>query len=165
MVLALCVSNGTLYSSASDSMICVWDIKTYRLLETVSAHSNPICTLAANDRYLFSGSLRVIKVGQQAFVAWAGNETVKPRQFERIFNFISILFPNLQVWDRETLQTVKTLDSLNHWVRALVIKCGKIYAGIYQAIKIWHADTFELDRVIDIRGEYQHELLIPVLLF
>ena len=62
MVLALCVSNGVLYSSASDNKICVWDIKSYRLLESFSAHSNPVCTLAANDSYVFSGSLRVINV-------------------------------------------------------------------------------------------------------
>ena len=61
-MLALCVSNGVLYSSASDNKICVWDTKTFRLLESYTAHNNPVCTLTANQDLLFSGSLKVINV-------------------------------------------------------------------------------------------------------
>ena len=58
-----------------------------------------------------------------------------------------------QVWDKTTLQTYRTLEGLNHWVRALVISNNKIFAGIYQAIKIWNTNTFECERVIDIKGK------------
>lgn len=60
-----------------------------------------------------------------------------------------------QVWDVATFESVHKIDNLNHWVRALVIKKNKLYAGIYQAIKIWDVATFETERIIDIKGLLQ----------
>ena len=45
-----------------------------------------------------------------------------------------------------------TIDNLNHWVRALIIKNSKLYAGIYQAIQIFDINTFDVERIIDING-------------
>ena len=58
-----------------------------------------------------------------------------------------------------TFQVVHTIDNLNHWVRALVIKKNKLYAGIYQAIKIWDATTFEAERIIDIKGRRTQDIM------
>ena len=55
-------SDQQLFSGSSDNSIKVWSVKTYELLASISAHDNPVCTLACNDTLLFSGSLRSIKV-------------------------------------------------------------------------------------------------------
>ena len=52
----------TLFSGSSDNSIKVWSIRLLQLQSTISAHSDPVCTLACNEKYLFSGSLRSIKV-------------------------------------------------------------------------------------------------------
>ena len=52
-----------LFSGSSDNKIKVWSIKLLQLQSTIPAHSDPVCTMACNEKYLFSGSLRSIKVG------------------------------------------------------------------------------------------------------
>lgn len=51
-----------LFSGSSDSVIKVWNIKSLKEITSFQAHTDPVCTLACNESYLFSGSLRSIKV-------------------------------------------------------------------------------------------------------
>ena len=51
-----------LFSGSSDNTIKVWNIKTMELHNTIKGHSDPVCTLACTETFLFSGSLRTIKV-------------------------------------------------------------------------------------------------------
>ena len=62
-----------------------------------------------------------------------------------------------------TFESVHKIDNLNHWVRALVIKKNKLYAGIYQAIKIWDVTTFETERIIDIKGSSKEKIMVFVM--
>jgi len=50
------------YSGSSDNTIKVWKVKSMELQHTIKGHNDPVCTLACSDAYLFSGSLRTIKV-------------------------------------------------------------------------------------------------------
>ena len=54
--------SGKLFSGSSDSVIKVWNIKSLKEVASFQAHTDPVCTLACNDSYVFSGSLRSIKV-------------------------------------------------------------------------------------------------------
>lgn len=46
-----------------DALAQVWDIDSLELLATLTGHDNPVCTLATAHGLLFSGSLKIIKVG------------------------------------------------------------------------------------------------------
>ncbi|KAL5257600.1 hypothetical protein ACHWQZ_G012503 [Mnemiopsis leidyi] len=136
MVLALCVSNGVLYSSASDNKICVWDIKSYRLLESFSAHSNPVCTLAANDRYVFSGSLRVINVWDVAtFQAvhtidnlnhWVRALVIKKNKL------YAGIYQAIKIWDVSTFEAERIIDIKGGSVYSMVVTDSWIICGTYE---------------------------------
>ena len=54
-----------LYSGSSDCTINVWNISDeFELLMTLEGHANPVCTLAVANGMLFSGSLKLINVGE-----------------------------------------------------------------------------------------------------
>ena len=44
------------------SVMQVWNIETLEKETTITAHDNPVCTLATAKNMLFSGSLKLIKV-------------------------------------------------------------------------------------------------------
>jgi len=136
MVLALCVHNGALYSSASDNKICVWDIKSHRLLESFSAHSNPVCTLAANDSYFFSGSLRVINVWDVAtFQAvhtidnlnhWVRALVIKKNKL------YAGIYQAIKIWDVTTFETERIIDIKGGSVYSMVVTDSWIICGTYE---------------------------------
>ena len=43
--------------------IKVWRLESLKEDMSFQAHEDPVCTLTGNDTYLFSGSLKSIKVG------------------------------------------------------------------------------------------------------
>ena len=64
IVLALTVYGHKLYSGSQDTKIMVWNIdNNFDLEDTLDAHDNPVCTLAASRGMVFSGSLKTVKVG------------------------------------------------------------------------------------------------------
>jgi E3 ubiquitin-protein ligase TRAF7 len=62
IVLALFVHNETLFSGSNDLTVKVWNLDTFKIDVSFQAHDDPVCTLSASDTYLFSGSLKSIKV-------------------------------------------------------------------------------------------------------
>ena len=109
-----------LFSGSSDNTIKVWSIKSLKLQSSIAAHSDPVCTLACNDKYLFSGSLRSIKVSR----------------IPKLSVHYKLKFA--QVWSIPDYSLVKEMPSQNHWVRALVAFGKHLYSGSYEAVKVCH---------------------------
>ena len=55
-------TSDTLFSGSSDMTVKVWKLDTFKVDMSFQAHEDPVCTLTGNDTYLFSGSLKSIKV-------------------------------------------------------------------------------------------------------
>ena len=51
------------------------------------------------------------------------------------------------------MELVKVLEGLNHWVRSMYVKSGKLYSGTYQNISVWDAESFECEQNIDVKGK------------
>ena len=51
-----------LFSGSSDNTIKMWNSQSLELLASFKGHDDPVCTLACSESFLFSGSLRSIKV-------------------------------------------------------------------------------------------------------
>ena len=43
----------------------MWNVDNYENVQVIKAHDNPVCTLVAAKNMLFSGSLKVVRVGQR----------------------------------------------------------------------------------------------------
>ena len=52
----------TLFSGSNDMTVKVWSLESFKIDKSFQAHEDPVCTLTGNDTYLFSGSLKSIKV-------------------------------------------------------------------------------------------------------
>ena len=57
-----------MYSSSEDKTIRVWNIHTGECVHRIEADENPISSLAHSEVFLFSGSLKTIKVRCKARV-------------------------------------------------------------------------------------------------
>ena len=51
-----------LFSGSVDHSIKMWDMDTLKVVKSMPAHDNPVCTLTINSDKLYSGSLKSIKV-------------------------------------------------------------------------------------------------------
>jgi len=137
MVLALAVHQSTkLFSSASDCQICVWDIKSFNLIDTIKGHNHPFSTLAVSDKYLFSGSLRVIKV-------WDVNTMELVKVLEGLNHWVRSMYvksnklysgtyQNISVWDAETFECEHNIDVKGGSVYSLLVTDQWIICGTYE---------------------------------
>eukprot|EP01147_Barroeca_monosierra_P007295 gene7295-495_t len=62
MIHCLVVHGHKLFSGSSDKTIKVWNIDSFELMDTISGHDQPVCTLGVAGDILLSGSLKVIKL-------------------------------------------------------------------------------------------------------
>ena len=122
-----------LFSGSSDNTIKMWNSQSLELLASFKGHDDPVCTLACSESFLFSGSLRSIKVQSielhtRAFLSSCGRGAEG--------SCSQSVFADVQVWDNQTHKLVKKLPTQNHWIRALVVVGKYLYSGSYKAVKV-----------------------------
>jgi WD40 repeat protein len=66
----------------------------------------------------------------------------------------------IKVWNIETFQEVKTLDTHENTVCALAIGCGYLFAGSYAAVKVWNIETYELVRRLEGHNHWVRALSV-----
>lgn len=68
IVLAVCVCSNKLFSASQDCNIISWDLANLELIQIIPAHESAVCTLAAVNNRLFSGSLKEIRVSAKVII-------------------------------------------------------------------------------------------------
>lgn len=142
IVLAMTVYGNKLYSASQDCQILVWNIETLEKETTVTAHDNPVCTLATAKNMLFSGSLKLIKV-------WDVHSMQLKRSITGINHWVRALassqnylyggsFQTLKIWDLDTLECVRQLDIPGGSIYSIAVTPHHILCGMYEnCIHVW----------------------------
>jgi len=155
-VWCLCAYNDYLFSGSSDKVIKVWDTATnYRCLKTLEGHKGIILALTTHENKLYSGSSDCcIKIWSISTFEEISTTTAHENAVCTLVCSGNKLFSgslkSIKVWTikNDSIELIKELEGLNHWVRALVAHQGFIYSGSYQTIKIWDVSTLECTRVL-----------------
>eukprot|EP00042_Codosiga_hollandica_P034369 m.240002 g.240002 ORF g.240002 m.240002 type:complete len:684 (+) comp54393_c0_seq6:154-2205(+) len=160
---ALHVYNHRLYSGASDCIIHVWDIGSFELLESLEGHEHPVCTLAASNGLLFSGSLKVVKI-------WDSNTYEQKGELLGINHWVRALvatdkflyagsYQSISVWssDRRTLtgsmqtpERISVVPTSGGSIYSLLATDRFIIAGTYEnVIHVLDINTNELIKTLE----------------
>lgn len=147
IVLAMTIYGSKLYSASQDCQILVWNLETLEKEVTITAHDNPVCTLATAKNMLFSGSLKLIKV-------WDVHTMQMKRSITGINHWVRALassqnylyggsFQMLKIWDLDTLECVRQLDIPGGSIYSIAITPHHILCGMYEnCIHVWEVGSY-----------------------
>lgn len=147
IVLAMTIYGTKLYSASQDCQILVWSLETFEKEATITAHDNPVCTLATAKNMLFSGSLKLIKV-------WEVQTMQMKRSITGINHWVRALassqnhlfggsFQMLKIWDLDTLECVRQLDIPGGSIYSIAITPHHILCGMYEnSIHVWELGSY-----------------------
>jgi len=148
MVLALCTHRGRLYSGSADCSIGAYDIDTLELIKNFTGGENPICTLAAGQNMLFSGSLKSIKV-------WDLHTLKTIKELTDLNHWVRALCTNdmylfsgsyqtILVWDLQSLECIRSLETSGGSVYSIAVTKQHIACGTYEnCIHVWDVNTYK----------------------
>eukprot|EP00794_Sanderia_malayensis_P008900 gene8900-9851_t len=147
MVLALCAYRGRLFSGSADCTISAYDLESLELIENFTASENPICTLAAGNNMLFSGSLKSIKV-------WDLRSFKMIKELSGLNHWVRALCTNdtylysgsyqtILIWDLQSLDCVRSLETKGGSVYSIAVTNQHIACGTYEnCIHVWDVKTY-----------------------
>uniref|UniRef100_UPI00358EDF87 E3 ubiquitin-protein ligase TRAF7-like isoform X1 n=2 Tax=Myxine glutinosa TaxID=7769 RepID=UPI00358EDF87 len=155
IVLALCIQGAQLFSGSADYTIIVWDISTLQKVNSIRAHSNPVCTLVAANNLLFSGSLKTIRV-------WNidGSELKLKKELTELNHWVRALvtsqnklysgsYQTIKIWDIRSLECVHVLETSGGSVYSIAVTNHHIICGTYEnVIHVWELQRKERVRTL-----------------
>ncbi|EDV28456.1 uncharacterized protein TRIADDRAFT_19665, partial [Trichoplax adhaerens] len=153
IVLGLCVHGTNLFSGSSDNTIKVWEISTLEMLKTISAHDNPVCTLATSSDWLFSGSHKIIKV-------WDIKTFKHYHDLTGLNHWVRALvckddklysgsYQNIKIWDLNTFDCSYVLQTSGGSIYSLAVTESYIICGTYENnIHVWDVLSYEQQKTL-----------------
>nr|XP_039272033.1 E3 ubiquitin-protein ligase TRAF7-like [Styela clava] len=150
IVLAITAKGSNLYSGSADCKIKVWNINTLEEVNSIDAHENAVCTLVCSYNYLFSGSLKNIKVWKAE-----GTELTLHRELTGLNHWVRALvasqnyiysgsYQTVMIWDVRTLECVHVLETSGGSVYSIAVTAHQILCGTYEnVIHVWDVRNHE----------------------
>lgn len=154
VVWAMTTRKGYLYSAGADGIIKIWSLEHLAkgCVGNIPAHNGVIHCLATWGNSLVSaGADKCVNIWdletcqKKSTIGDAHENIICSMAVCDNFLFTSS-FATVKVWDLKTMQSKGSLQSENHWVRALALSRGKdrLYSGSNNAINVWDTkDSFE----------------------
>lgn len=138
VVHALCTCNNRLYSGSADCSIKEWDTDSMQLVRSVEAHSAEVCTLFVANGYIFSGSMKEVKVYDLATLTLKKVLTGFNHWVRAMCVFGNQLYAGsnnmIMVFNIETFEHVHTIPCTNGSVYALTVWDLKLLSGHHDNI-------------------------------
>ncbi|XP_072013775.1 E3 ubiquitin-protein ligase TRAF7-like isoform X3 [Amphiura filiformis] len=160
-----------LYSSGGDNVIKVWNVEALSkgCVQNMQGHTDKVTALLTTREYLYSASadksIRMWKYDAATEYKCrkdAHEEEVCCLAIAGLYLFSSS-HSTIKVWDVETLDLIKTISGLHHWVRALALDPMKeyLYSGSHNTVAVWDArGEFAMKRQLDHQFGSVYSLLI-----
>ena len=179
IVHALTTHNGKLYSGSSDRTIKVWDIGTCELLDTLSGHADPVCTLAIANGMLWSGSLKAVMIWDIYSHEPIGELSGLHHWVRALVATGSHLFAGsyqtISIWSSQKQVILKafaggqeppvlqTLNTSGGSVYSLCVTDDLIMCGTFEnVVHIWELSTFQEFRTLEGHDGTVYALAIMV---
>ncbi|XP_065836502.1 E3 ubiquitin-protein ligase TRAF7-like isoform X2 [Oscarella lobularis] len=170
-VFRLAANKGRLYSGSRDGMVKVWDVGDLKrgCIETLKFHRDTVQALVI-------GNGRVYSAGADTNIAVWGEDSLEIKKtiekaHKNIVSSLAVVgkylfsasLAEIKVWNALTLDHLRTLEGLNHWVRALAVdeQNEKVYSGAHNTIHTWlaHGD-FSLCGKLDLSQGSIYSLVV-----
>ncbi|CAD5123430.1 DgyrCDS11780 [Dimorphilus gyrociliatus] len=124
IVLAVCVCSNKLYSGSQDYNIISWDLNNLELQQIIPAHDDAVCTLAAVDNRLFSGSLKEIREWDAST-----NQLRRVNKLTGLDHWVRALVANHSFLYAGSYDTIKVWNLSNmECVLSIYVPSGSIYS-------------------------------------
>ncbi|XP_071817690.1 E3 ubiquitin-protein ligase TRAF7-like isoform X1 [Apostichopus japonicus] len=158
---SLAIHRDKLYSGGSDCVIKVWNLLglSKGCVQELRGHTKQVVALVAGQIYLYSAAL------DKTIRCWnyetpdTDVKIIKNAHDEDICALImagSNLFSSskseVKIWKADTLEFLKAISGLHHWVRALALDPHEenLYCGSHNTVTVWDATSqFSMKKKMD----------------
>lgn len=160
-VCCLAIHGDKLYSGGKDCVIKVWNLTglSKGCIQNLQGHTGEVVSLVAGPTFLYSAALDKSIRRWQYDGSNSDNKVVKNAHDLDICALImatNLLFSSskseVKVWKADSLEVIKVISGLYHWVRALALdpQEEKLYCGSHNTVTVWDATgQFNLKRKLD----------------
>ncbi|KAJ8042006.1 E3 ubiquitin-protein ligase TRAF7 [Holothuria leucospilota] len=160
-VCCLAIHGDKLYSGGKDCVIKVWNLTglSKGCIQNLQGHTGEVVSLVAGPAFLYSAALDKSIRRWQYDGSNSDNKVVKNAHDLDICALImatNLLFSSskseVKVWKADSLEVIKVISGLYHWVRALALdpQEEKLYCGSHNTVTVWDATgQFNLKRKLD----------------
>lgn len=153
VIRAISAQGPYIFSTGADHSIKVWDIKDKDMknsrgcVATLNGHNGDIHALCTTGGFLYSaGADKSIKVWNIENIQLHNTrEDAHSDVISALVTTGSYIFSgsysSIKVWTVVTLELVKSVGEIHHWVRAIAVdpKKKKVYSGSHNTVHIWEA--------------------------
>lgn len=140
-----------LVTAGSDQLIKLWDLNTFDCVKTLEGHEGVVHSLVVAQNRIYSGdSLGTLRVWDfhtlQSVTSCKINDSIICALAFCNGNIFIASFATIEILSADTLECVRTVSGLDHWVRALLVddKTSRVYAACHANIYVFNAVTLEM---------------------